>query len=90
VSERRNAGHFSVLGSRPHKGATDQERKRLLDCFSGVGTHGLILFPSGGFGSCRPVLLVPPGSGIHTNRGFMQVTSSTTGISAGDAVLVFT
>jgi hypothetical protein len=27
--------------------------------FSGVGTHGLILFPSGGLGSCRPVLLVP-------------------------------
>jgi hypothetical protein len=30
VSERNNAGHFSVLGSRPHKGATEQERKRLL------------------------------------------------------------
>jgi hypothetical protein len=30
VSERRNAGHFSVLGSRPHKGATEEERKRLL------------------------------------------------------------
>jgi hypothetical protein len=29
------------------------------DCFSGVGTHGLILFPSGGLGSCRPVLRVP-------------------------------
>jgi hypothetical protein len=30
VSERRNAGHFSVLGSRSHKGATEQEGKRLL------------------------------------------------------------
>jgi hypothetical protein len=34
-----------------------------VECFSSlgleVGTHGLILFPSGGLGSCRPVLLVP-------------------------------
>jgi hypothetical protein len=43
VSERRNAGHFSVLGSRPHKGATEDygnlHRGALLrlEAFSALG-----------------------------------------------------
>jgi hypothetical protein len=56
VAERRNAGHFSILGSRLHKGATEQERKRLL--LWGWNSWSYT-FPVGRFGSCRPVLRVP-------------------------------